>query len=146
MRTGPPDPYSGRRYRDLKRKFIAGSPPVCALCGERVDTRLSGNHRHGPTIDHKVAITAGGSFWDVANWQLCHRVCNLRKGHGEAPVTALAAVATGGGPSRRPWPCGCTTGGSRCWTHAGLARDGRTIVYRLADGRFVDGDGKPVAA
>jgi hypothetical protein len=132
-RTGPPDPYSGRRYRDLKRRFIAGVAPVCALCGGRVDVSLSGNHRAGPTIDHKVAITAGGSFWDVANWQLCHRVCNLRKGRGDAPVTVKTLTAAGGaGLSRRPWPCGCTTGGSRCWTHAGLGRDGRCVRITVA--------------
>lgn len=53
----------------------------CHLCDGRVDVRLSGMHARGPTIDHLVPISDGGSD-DLRNVALAHRECNIRRGVG----------------------------------------------------------------
>jgi 5-methylcytosine-specific restriction endonuclease McrA len=50
----------------------------CGLCGEPVDTTLSGMNRLGPTIDHIVPLSLSHDDRRT-NVQLAHRFCNLRK-------------------------------------------------------------------
>jgi hypothetical protein len=75
---------------------------------------LSGRQSMGPTVDHRVATTTGGAFFDLSNWQLAHRTCNNRKGRGES----LGVVA---GPGRGyPMPGDprfCWTKGLDGWMH-----------------------------
>lgn len=51
----------------------------CHLCGGRIDKRLSGRHRWGPTIDHLVPISEGGEH-SYANVAAAHRSCNSKRG------------------------------------------------------------------
>lgn len=53
---------------------------VCQLCHEKVDAKLDGRARLGPTLDHIVPVSLGGTHtWD--NVQLAHRYCNTSKGN-----------------------------------------------------------------
>lgn len=56
----------------------------CALCGDRMDftvtTGARGESDEGPTIDHIVPRSLGGSN-DLANLQLAHWRCNRAKGN-----------------------------------------------------------------
>lgn len=83
MPSRPGSPYNTAAYRKAKQAFIAAAAPVCTwercpIPGRIVDKSLSGNHRWGPTIDHRRPTSRGGPMW--AGWQLMHRLCNMRKG------------------------------------------------------------------
>lgn len=51
---------------------------ACHLCSRRVDRSLSGRERFGPTIDHLVPLSCGGTDERV-NVALAHRECNVRR-------------------------------------------------------------------
>jgi 5-methylcytosine-specific restriction endonuclease McrA len=53
---------------------------VCQLCGQPVDSSLSGRCAEGPTVDHILPISKGG-LDNLENLQLAHRECNARKGN-----------------------------------------------------------------
>jgi len=62
----------------------------CHLCDRKVDMGLSGDHKHGPTIDHLVPISKGGA--DVeSNVALAHRSCNCARGNRGVVQLRLAA-------------------------------------------------------
>lgn len=50
----------------------------CGICRKRVRPSLAHPDPRAPSLDHKIPLAAGGSN-DVANLQLAHLVCNLRK-------------------------------------------------------------------
>ena len=77
------------RYQRQRAAFyrLQGPFPACSICNELIDMALSGRHRDGRSVDHRIAVAAGGDFWDLANWRVAHRRCNSSKGVG-APVTA----------------------------------------------------------
>ena len=52
----------------------------CHLCHRKVDLRLPGNHAWGPTIDHLVPGSKGGTN-DPANLALAHWRCNVQRGN-----------------------------------------------------------------
>ena len=52
---------------------------VCQICGEEVDSMLSGTDPRGPSLDHIIPISKGGTHTH-GNVQLAHRRCNTRKG------------------------------------------------------------------
>lgn len=106
-------PANSTKYKKLRAAFMKAQGPVaaCALCGELVNMALSGRAREGPSVDHIVPPTAGGSFFDVSNWQLAHRRCNARKGRGEA----IGPAPRSGSPRPRPnYPAPPDPGW--CWT------------------------------
>lgn len=72
----------------MRREFFRrqGRFGLCSICGKQVDMSLSGRLPDGKSVDHIVATSVGGSFFDVANWQLCHRKCNSLKGQGPMPL------------------------------------------------------------
>ncbi len=52
---------------------------VCQICHELVDETMDGHKPLGPTLDHIIPVSRGGTHtWD--NVQLAHRRCNSRKG------------------------------------------------------------------
>lgn len=61
------------------RALILAANQTCGICGETIDTSLSGLHPDGPTIDHIVPAINGGTD-DWSNLQPAHRRCNLSKG------------------------------------------------------------------
>ena len=50
----------------------------CHLCSNRVRADLSGMHPQGPTIDHLIPVSCGGSD-DPVNVALAHRECNVKR-------------------------------------------------------------------
>jgi hypothetical protein len=52
---------------------------TCQLCGDAVDSRLSGRDEDGPTLDHIFPLSKGGEH-TYANVQLAHKRCNTAKG------------------------------------------------------------------
>ena len=95
-----PIPANSGKYRKARAAFMKkqGRFGVCAICGQSVDMSLSGRTANGPSIDHVVATSAGGSFFDLSNWSLSHRSCNSAKGRGE---TVGPAYRSGSGRSRQ---------------------------------------------
>lgn len=63
---------------------------LCGLCKKPVDMNLSGSHQMGPTIDHIVPVSRGGTN-DELNLQLAHRRCNVAKGNRGAVQLLLVA-------------------------------------------------------
>jgi 5-methylcytosine-specific restriction endonuclease McrA len=89
---------AARRAR-LRFDFVEMVDPIrvfdrdgwrCHLCHRKVDKRLDGRHRMGPTLDHLIPIADGGEH-SYANTALAHRACNSRKGV-KAANTQLALV------------------------------------------------------
>jgi 5-methylcytosine-specific restriction endonuclease McrA len=60
---------------DANRKLVVRHETHCWVCGELVDKTLSGRHPDGPTIDHVIARSRGGTN-DISNLRLAHQRCN----------------------------------------------------------------------
>jgi predicted nucleic acid-binding Zn ribbon protein len=67
------EPYS-------MRDVIEQSGGLCHLCGEPVDTELSGSDPDGPTIDHLTPLSLGGIDCRT-NVALAHWLCNVKRGN-----------------------------------------------------------------
>lgn len=52
----------------------------CYVCHRKVDMSLSGQAKWGPTIEHIVPVSKGGTN-DPANLALSHRCCNTARGN-----------------------------------------------------------------
>lgn len=62
----------------------------CHLCSKRIDMALPGTDRDGPTIDHLIPVSHGGSN-DSLNLALAHRKCNMARGNrGPAQLRLVA--------------------------------------------------------
>lgn len=70
----------GHSYRQRRARAIANSGGICLLCGDAIDLTLSGNHPHGPTLEHVIPVSRGGSPDDPANLSASHRHCNITRG------------------------------------------------------------------
>ena len=55
---------------------------VCAKCGERIDSELRWPNRLSPSLDHRIAIKAGGGH-TRENCQPTHLGCNFSKAYRE---------------------------------------------------------------
>lgn len=49
---------------------------VCHLCGDGIDRHLPGTAKWGPTIDHLLPVSRGGTD-DLSNVAVAHRHCNV---------------------------------------------------------------------
>ena len=82
----PSNPCAGRQWTEATRPFraaCAATNAPCALCGQPIDYRLTGNHKRAFTVDHIIARWAGGPPLDPTNWQPAHRTCNSSRGAKE---------------------------------------------------------------
>ena len=52
----------------------------CHICHRKVDMNLSGKTKWGPTIEHIVPVSLGGTN-DSDNLVLAHRYCNVARGN-----------------------------------------------------------------
>ena len=98
-------PANSVKYKTLRAEFMRkqGRFGWCALCGKPVDMTLSGRTALGPSVDHIVATTAGGSWFDPGNWQLAHLECNNKKGRGVSLGVARPSGAPVPGDPRFCW-------------------------------------------
>ena len=63
---------------------------ACYVCGRRVDLSLSGSAKWGPTIEHRIPVSRGGTN-DPENLALSHRYCNVSRGNrGHAQLMLVA--------------------------------------------------------
>lgn len=70
----------GIYIRDVERLAIYDRDEwCCGICSDPVDRELSGHHQWGPTLDHIIPRSLGGSD-DPDNLRLAHRACNSRRG------------------------------------------------------------------
>ena len=60
----------------------------CCICGQKIDLSRSGSDRLGPTIEHLLPISKGGTN-HPANLGLAHRVCNVSRGNRGAAQLML---------------------------------------------------------
>jgi 5-methylcytosine-specific restriction endonuclease McrA len=69
------------RYQKARTAFYRsqGPFPPCSICGGPIDMSLSGRHRDGRSIDHRVPASSI-NFWELTNWTIAHRRCNSSKG------------------------------------------------------------------
>jgi len=62
----------------------------CHICHRKVDLSLSGKAKWGPTIEHIVPVSLGGTN-DPGNLALAHRHCNTARGNrGESQLLLVA--------------------------------------------------------
>lgn len=69
-----------RKWQTFRAAMIDILPDRCSLCGKHVDKGLPGTHPMGPTIDHRIPRSRGGSIYDPSNCALAHHRCNSAKG------------------------------------------------------------------
>ena len=62
----------------------------CNICNRKIDLSLSGMAKWGPTIDHILPVSLGGTN-DPNNLTLAHRCCNTRRGNREPAQMLLSA-------------------------------------------------------
>lgn len=62
----------------------------CHLCKRKVDMNLPGRDPMGPTVDHLIPVSAGGTN-ETVNLALAHRICNVRRNNrGPAQLRLVA--------------------------------------------------------
>lgn len=86
------DGRDSRAWKALRDRLKGELPPVCYLCGEDIDLRLSGRHPMGWTLDHVVPLVSGVfNPHDVANLRPAHMRCNSAKGVGAQPTNPVTS-------------------------------------------------------
>lgn len=61
-------------------QLAARDGTLCHICRKRIDLTLPSTHKHGPTIEHILPVSLGGTN-DHDNLALAHRQCNQRRGN-----------------------------------------------------------------
>jgi 5-methylcytosine-specific restriction endonuclease McrA len=61
-------------------EVVAARGQRCHICQRKINLNLSGRDLMGPTIDHILPVSMGGTN-DLANLNIAHRVCNMRRGN-----------------------------------------------------------------
>lgn len=62
-----------------KRARILKDQSHCYICGSAVDTSVPGTDPHGPSVDHLIPVSQGGTD-DPENLILTHLACNMQRG------------------------------------------------------------------
>lgn len=52
----------------------------CQICLKKLDLRLPSTHDYGPTLDHILPVSRGGTN-ESNNLRLAHRICNMKRGN-----------------------------------------------------------------
>ncbi|WP_368491454.1 HNH endonuclease [Bifidobacterium tibiigranuli] len=76
-RPGPDREPTGRERQRLLR-LVCPTGSVCALCGKPIVFGLRPRHPLGPSIDHILPRSLGGT-WAMGNLQPAHYGCNSAK-------------------------------------------------------------------
>lgn len=74
---------NGAARARIRKRLLSrcNGKPICALCGQPIDTSLRTPHPGSMEIDEKLPVSKGGDPFDLDNCQLTHRRCNQRKGN-----------------------------------------------------------------
>ena len=62
----------------------------CNICNKKIDLSLSGNAKFGPTIDHLIPVSLGGTN-EPENLALAHRHCNVARSNRGSVQLLLSA-------------------------------------------------------
>lgn len=71
----------GSRHRKRRLIGIYNSGGICLLCGKPMRLDLPGTHRDGPTLEHIIPVSRGGSPDHPANLSASHLRCNSARGN-----------------------------------------------------------------
>lgn len=71
----------GDAWRKRKAIGLRNSGGVCCLCGQPLNLTVNGNHPDGPTLEHVIPVSRGGSPDDPRNLSSSHRRCNVSRGN-----------------------------------------------------------------
>lgn len=84
-RTTGDQAYRDTGYRANRLRVLRESPPYCAICGGYVDTGISGRLPLGPSVDHIIPVSHGGTH-SIDNLRLVHAQCNSIRQNRLSPV------------------------------------------------------------
>lgn len=95
--------WGGRRAQALTRLVLSEYGNQCHLCLRLIRLDLPVGHADGPSADHLVPRSRGGSD-DLSNLRPAHKRCNSRRGARPlTTVTARPAESGAGFPTYSPW-------------------------------------------
>lgn len=77
--------WSPRTQQRLLALVIQRDGIACAACGRPVEGGLRARHPDGPSLDHRVPFSLGGSD-ALDNLRLMHFGCNSARGNRTAPT------------------------------------------------------------
>lgn len=80
----PRGPRTGHAWRQLVAR-VKREEDHCCWCELPVDKDLPGTHPAGPSVEHLVPLSRGGSLLDRANVALAHLGCNVSRGSRRRP-------------------------------------------------------------
>ncbi|TAJ46284.1 MAG: HNH endonuclease [Herbiconiux sp.] len=86
-RHNGPDPEPSGRARQRLLAIVSPPGSVCHLCDKPIVYGLRARHRLGPSMDHVIARSKGGT-WDVWNLKPAHFGCNSARGNRDIPAKA----------------------------------------------------------
>ena len=73
-------PHEARAWRHALHRILEDKDGgLCAVCFEPIDLTLSGRHADGPTVEHIIPRSRGGSD-ELENLALSHWRCNKGRG------------------------------------------------------------------
>ena len=95
---------NGAARARIRKRLLSrcNGKPICALCGQPIDTSLRTPHPGSMEIDEKLPVSKGGDPFDLDNCQLTHRRCNQRKGNHQ--YTRLDTPPAPAAQRRAPQP------------------------------------------
>lgn len=95
---------NGAARARIRKRLLSrcNGKPICALCGQPIDTSLRTPHPGSMEIDEKLPVSKGGDPFDLDNCQLTHRRCNQRKGNHQ--YTRLDTQPAPAAQRRAPQP------------------------------------------
>lgn len=70
---------NGSAHRQRRLLAIANSGGICCLCGQPMRLDLPGTHPEGPTLEHLIPVSLGGSPTHPNNLSASHHRCNSRR-------------------------------------------------------------------
>jgi len=92
--TSKPNPRrSNGSLRNKVRARVLREETHCWLCNLAVDKTLPHGQQGSPEIDEVIPVSKGGSPYDRANCRLSHRLCNQKRGNGDAKTTQRKLTA-----------------------------------------------------
>ena len=74
----------GRTWHQTRAIVLATRPAICAYCGQPIDLTLPGTHPDGPTVDHLIPVSRGGTD-TPSNLAPMHQRCNAAKRNDPLP-------------------------------------------------------------
>jgi hypothetical protein len=75
----PKRPEYGGAWPRIRKAILDRDGWVCQLCHQPIDPSIPWPKPMSATVDHKIPVTKGGSWWDESNLRAAHNKCNLSR-------------------------------------------------------------------